>query len=65
MKTVTFTLTDGDARAATWYLRKRYKKDKRTPLNKLAKTAFLVEVARQAKEELEQLEKELSQNEPG
>lgn len=55
MKTVTFKLTNDQARIYAWYLRKRYGRDKRTSLNRLAKIALFQEIVAQIDAEKEEL----------
>jgi len=59
MQKITLTFTNDDARYIEYFLRALYGKDKRTSLTQLCNIAVRKEVAKQAKSELEEAEKEL------
>lgn len=61
MKTIKIEVTNNDAWAIASYLRDRYKRDRRTTLNKLCEIAIRREVAEQARIELAAAEKALAE----
>lgn len=56
MKWVNIVFSDDEERQIGYYLRKRYRKNKRTNMNSLCKIAILTEMANSAKNELLKLE---------
>ena len=54
MKTITLKFTDTQAREIGYFLRKQYKKDKRTGLNRLCRFAVFREIREQANKDVKE-----------
>ena len=59
MQAITLEFTNGDARYLLYTLRKRYGKDRRATLRGLCDLAVRTEIAAQAQEDLDEIEKDL------
>lgn len=55
---ISIAFTDQQAKEIDYFLRKKYKKDKRTNLSKLCKIAVFHEIQIQAKKDIKEAEKE-------